>query len=102
MQATGGAAGSLLAKFLKMSNAERSVLLVAGASAGMSATLLAPLAAVLLAVELWLFEWRPRSLVAVAVAVAVASVTAAALRRLLLGGSPVFPMPLTSSPSKTC
>lgn len=90
---TGGAAGSLLAQLLKMSDAERSVLLVAGAAAGMSATFLAPLAAVLLAVELLLFEWRPRSLVPVA----VASVTAAALRRLLLGGNPVFPMPLTNT-----
>ena len=90
---TGGAAGSLLAQLLKMTDAERSVLLVAGAAAGMSATFLAPLSAVLLAVELLLFEWRPRSLVPVA----VASVTAAALRRMLLGGNPVFDMPLTNT-----
>jgi H+/Cl- antiporter ClcA len=90
---TGGAAGSLLAQMLKMTDAERSVMLVAGAAAGMSATFLAPLAAILLAVELLLFEWRPRSLVPVA----VASVTAAALRRLLLGGDPVFKMvPMTA------
>ena len=82
---TGGAAGSLLAQLLQMRDAERTTLLVAGAAAGMSATFLAPLSAMLLAVELLLFEWRPRSLVPVA----VASVTAAALRRLLLGG-PVF------------
>src|ERR1700712_1805399 len=85
---TGGAAGSLLAQLLKMSDAERTVLLVAGAAAGMSATFLAPLAAILLAVELFLFEWRPRSLVPVA----VASVTATALRRLLLGSATVFSM----------
>ena len=90
---TGGAAGSLLAQLLKMSDAERSTMLVAGAAAGMSATFLAPLAAILLAVELLLFEWRPRSLVPVA----VASVTAAALRRLLLGASPVFPMAGTTT-----
>nr|WP_255551414.1 chloride channel protein [Granulicella sp. dw_53] len=89
---TGGAAGSLLAQLMKVSDAERSTLLVAGAAAGMSATFLAPLAAILLAVELLLFEWRPRSLVPVA----VASVTAAALRRLLLGSLPVFPMVATS------
>jgi CIC family chloride channel protein len=88
---TGGAAGSLVAQLMKMSDAERSTLLVAGAAAGMSATFLAPLAAILLAVELLLFEWRPRSLVPVA----VASVTAAALRRLLLGSLPVFPMVAT-------
>jgi chloride channel protein, CIC family len=86
---TGGAAGSLLAQLMKVSDAERSTLLVAGAAAGMSATFLAPLSAILLAVELLLFEWRPRSLVPVA----VASVTAAALRRILLGSHPVFPMP---------
>jgi H+/Cl- antiporter ClcA/CBS domain-containing protein len=90
---TGGAAGSLLAQLMKVSDAERSTLLVAGAAAGMSATFLAPLSAILLAVELLLFEWRPRSLVPVA----VASVTAAALRRLLLGSNPVFPMHATTT-----
>src|SRR5882757_4473734 len=90
---TGGAAGSLLAQLMKVSDAERSTLLVAGAAAGMSATFLAPLSAILLAVELLLFEWRPRSLVPVA----VASVTAAALRRLLLGSNPVFPMAATTA-----
>ena len=89
---TGGAAGSLLAQLLQMTDAERSVMLVAGAAAGMSATFLAPLSAILLAVELLLFEWRPRSLVPVA----VASVVAAALRRMLLGGDPIFKMsPMT-------
>jgi CIC family chloride channel protein len=89
---TGGAFGSLLAQLFKMTDAERSVMLVAGAAAGMSATFLAPLAAILLAVELLLFEWRPRSLVPVA----VASVVAAALRRMLLGSNPVFSMtPMT-------
>ncbi|WP_084080128.1 chloride channel protein [Edaphobacter aggregans] len=90
---TGGAAGSLLAQLMKVSDAERSTLLVAGAAAGMAATFLAPLSAILLAVELLLFEWRPRSLVPVA----VASVTAAALRRLLLGSNPVFPMSATTA-----
>ncbi len=83
-----GAAGSLMAQLWKMTDAERSVMLVAGAAAGMSATFLAPLAAILLAVELLLFEWRPRSLVPVA----IASVTAAAVRRLLLGSDSVFTM----------
>ena len=91
---TGGAFGSLIAQLLKMSDAERTVLLVAGAAAGMSATFLAPLAAILLAVELLLFEWRPRSLVPVA----VASVVAAAFRRMLLGANPIFPMPSDTGP----
>lgn len=91
---TGGAAGSVLGQLLHMSDAERTVLLVSGAAAGMSATFMSPLSAILLAVELLLFEWRPRSLIPVA----VASVTAAALRRLLLGSNPIFAMPLMTTP----
>src|SRR5207253_1888926 len=63
---TGGAVGSLIAQFFRMSSAERKTLLVAGAAAGMSATFAAPISAVLLAVELLLFEWKPRSLIPVA------------------------------------
>jgi len=84
---TGGAVGSLLAQGLHLSDNERTVLLVAGAAAGMSATFAAPFAAVLLAVELLLFEWRPRSLIPVA----VASITAGLLRMFWLGTGPVFP-----------
>lgn len=87
---TGGAFGSLVAQWLKLTDAERTTLLVAGAAAGMSATFAAPLAAILLAVELLLFEWRPRSLVPVA----VASVTAGALRIGWLGAGPLFPVDL--------
>jgi chloride channel protein, CIC family len=89
---TGGAFGSLIAQWLKLSDAERTTLLVAGAAAGMSATFAAPLAAILLAVELLLFEWRPRSLVPVA----VASVLAGALRIWWLGSGPLFPVDLPS------
>jgi len=91
---TGGATGSLIGQLLHMTDAERTTLLVAGAAAGMSATFSCPLAAVLLAVELLLFEWRPRSMVPVA----VASVTAGAIRRLLLGPGPIFPMQPTVVP----
>jgi H+/Cl- antiporter ClcA len=90
---TGGAFGSLVAQWLKLTDAERTTLLVAGAAAGMSATFSAPIAAILLAVELLLFEWRPRSLVPVA----VASVTAGALRVSWLGAGPLFPIELHSS-----
>jgi H+/Cl- antiporter ClcA len=90
---TGGAFGSLIAQWLKLSDAERTTLLVAGAAAGMSATFAAPLAAILLAVELLLFEWRPRSLVPVA----VASVAAGALRIVWLGAGPIFPVELHSA-----
>jgi chloride channel protein, CIC family len=86
---TGGAVGSLIAQFFRMSSAERKTLLVAGAAAGMSATFAAPVSAVLLAVELLLFEWKPRSLIPVA----MASATAAAARHYLLGVGPLFPIP---------
>src|SRR5262245_58831211 len=86
---TGGAFGSLIAQFFHLTSAERKPLLVAGAAAGMSATFAAPVASVMLAVELLLFEWKPRSLIPVA----LASVTAAAVRRHILGLGPVFPVP---------
>jgi len=89
---TGGVFGSLVAQWLKLTDAERTTLLVAGAAAGMSATFAAPMAAILLAVELLLFEWRPRSLVPVA----AASVMAGVLRISWLGAGPLFPVELHS------
>jgi H+/Cl- antiporter ClcA len=86
---TGGAFGSLIAQFFHLTAAERKTLLVAGAAAGMSATFAAPVASVMLAVELLLFEWKPRSFIPVA----LASVTAAAIRRHILGLGPIFPVP---------
>ncbi|MGR6969087.1 chloride channel protein [Streptomyces cynarae] len=83
---TGGAVGSLLAQFLRVTTDERKALLVAGSAAGMAATFNAPLASILLAVELLLFEWRPRSYLPVA----VAAVTATLVRRPLLGTAPLF------------
>ena len=85
---TGGAFGSMIAQFFRLTSAERRTLLVAGAAGGMSATFASPVAAVLLAVELLLFEWRPRSLIPVA----LASATAAALRRYIIGLGPLFPV----------
>jgi chloride channel protein, CIC family len=89
---TGGAFGSLIAQWIRLTDAERTTLLVAGAAAGMSATFATPVAAILLAVELLLFELRPRSLVPVA----IASATAAILRGYLLGPGPLFRMPVVS------
>jgi CIC family chloride channel protein len=86
---TGGAFGSLIAQFLRLTSAERKTLLVAGAAAGMSATFSAPVAATMLAVELLLFEWKPRSLIPVAIASAVAAVA----RFYLIGPGPLFPTP---------
>ncbi len=86
---TGGAFGSMLAQFFRLTSVERKTLLVAGAAAGMSATFASPVAAVLLAVELLLFEWKPRSFIPVA----LASATAGAARRYILGTGPIFPVP---------
>ena len=86
---TGGAFGSMIAQVFHLTAAERKTLLVAGAAAGMSATFASPIAAVLLSVELLLFELKPRSLIPVA----LASVTAATVRRTLLGPGPLFPVP---------
>ncbi len=83
---TGGAFGSMLAQFFRLTSAERKTLLVAGAAAGMSATFGSPIAGVLLAVELLLFEWKPRSLIPVA----LASATAGAARQYVLGSGPLF------------
>ncbi len=86
---TGGAFGSMIAQFFRLSSTERKTLLVAGAAGGMAATFASPVAAVLLAVELLLFEWKPRSLIPVA----LASVAATVVRRYLLGLGPLFPVP---------
>ncbi len=85
---TGGAFGSMIAQFFRLTSNERKTLLVAGAAGGMSATFASPVAAVLLAVELLLFEWKPRSLIPVA----LASVAAAAARRYIIGLGPLFPV----------
>ncbi|MCC6644053.1 MAG: chloride channel protein [Polyangiaceae bacterium] len=84
--ATGGALGSLIGQFTKITAEERKILLASGAAAGMSATFGAPVSAVLLAVELLLFEYRARSLVPVALAAS----SAAAARVALVGTAPAF------------
>jgi H+/Cl- antiporter ClcA/predicted transcriptional regulator len=91
---TGGALGSVLAQFFKLSAIDRRCLLVAGAAAGMSGVFGTPVAAVLLGVELLLFEWKPRSMVLAAIASAVAD----ALRHWFVSqgwmhGEPLFPVP---------
>jgi H+/Cl- antiporter ClcA/CBS domain-containing protein len=91
---TGGAIGSVVGQLLPVTDSERTVLMVAGASAGMAATFNCPMSATLLAVEILLFEWKPRSLVPVA----IACVTAGAVRRLLLGPQSLLEMPATQGP----
>ncbi|MEO7148601.1 MAG: chloride channel protein [Rhodanobacteraceae bacterium] len=87
---TGGAVGSLFGQLFYLTSMERRTLLVAGACAGMAATFGTPIAATLVAVELLLFELRPRSTIPVAIACFVA----AALRPVLLGPGPLFPLPM--------
>ena len=87
---TGGAFGSMMAQFFRLTSSERKTLLVAGAAAGMSATFSSPISATLLAVELLLFEWKPRSLIPVA----LASVVAYIVRYYILGPGPLFPVPV--------
>ncbi|MEO7361801.1 MAG: chloride channel protein [Gemmatimonadaceae bacterium] len=93
--ATGGAIGSMVGQYIRVSSDERKVLLAAGAAAGMAATFGSPVSAVLLAVELLLFEYRPRSLIPVA----LASATAAAVRVAFEGTGAVFAVPAFLQPS---
>ncbi len=89
---TAGSVGSLFGQFFKLTDAERTILLVAGAAAGMTGVFSTPLAATLLAVELFLFEWRPRSFIPVAVAASTAGI----LRQYFFANDPLFPMPAIS------
>ncbi len=93
--ATGGALGSVVGQWLKLSPVERKILLAAGAAAGLSATFNAPIAAVLLSLELLLFEFHPRSLIPVS----LASAAAAALRARIIGAGPMFSIPPVASAS---
>ncbi|HET6631094.1 MAG TPA: chloride channel protein [Rhodanobacteraceae bacterium] len=92
--ATGGALGSLIGQLLRVTAAERKVLLSAGAAAGMAAVFGSPLAALILAVELLLFELRPRSLIPVA----LAAFTATGVRYAMVGSHAVFAMPALVQP----
>jgi len=92
--ATGGALGSLVGQFAKITAEERKILLASGAAAGMSATFGSPVAAVLLAIELLLFEYRARSLVPVAFAASIA----AALRVAFVGTAPAFSVGVLEQP----
>ncbi|WP_341677396.1 chloride channel protein [Niveibacterium sp. SC-1] len=86
--ATGGALGSVLGQWLRITPSERKTLLAAGAVAGMAAIFDAPIAAIALAIELLLFEFRARSLLPICVAVVVATL----MRKLIWGSAPLFAM----------
>ncbi|HET8650657.1 MAG TPA: chloride channel protein, partial [Gemmatimonadales bacterium] len=92
--ATGGALGSVVGQFMRITADERKVLLAAGAAAGMAATFGSPVSAVLLAVELLVFEYRARSLVPISLAAG----TATAVRMAIHGSAPIFAMPQLAQP----
>ncbi len=93
--ATGGALGSTIGQFLRISPDERKILLTAGATAGMAAIFGTPVAGIFLAIELLSFEFSPRSIIPVA----LACITGAAMHKLLFGNDPVFLMPTEAAPS---
>jgi chloride channel protein, CIC family len=86
---TGGALGSLIGQIVRVSPAERKILLACGAAAGMSATFGAPLASVMLAIELLLFEFSTRAFVPLVVAASIA----AGVHSALFGSGPLFAVP---------
>ncbi|WP_118951479.1 chloride channel protein [Taibaiella helva] len=95
--ATGGALGSTLGQFFRITSNERKIILAAGATAGMSAIFGTPIAAIFLAIELLLFEFSPRAILPVA----LACITGAAGHHLLFESGPVFPMPQVLPSSNT-
>ncbi|MGH3252022.1 MAG: chloride channel protein, partial [Trebonia sp.] len=91
---TGGAFGSVIGQFFKLSANQRRTLLVAGACAGMAAVFGTPVAAALFGIELLVFEWKPRSMVPIGIAVGVASIIRNILaEHHLLLAAPLFPVP---------
>ncbi len=85
---TGGAVGSLLGQVLRVTTAERKILLASGAAAGMAAILGTPIAGILLVIELLLFEFRPRSFIPVAIASAIGGI----MHYALIGAGPLVPV----------
>ncbi len=91
---TGGAVGSIVGQFLRLTAAQRRALLVAGAAAGMSAVFGTPVAATLFGVELLAFEFKPRSMVLIGLAAATADGIRMAMASAgLVAPQPLFPVP---------
>ena len=86
---TGGAIGSLIGQAVRVSPAERKILLGSGAAAGMAAVFGTPFAAVLLAIELLMFEFSTRSLAPLV----VAAVLADGVHTRLIRQGPLFAVP---------
>ncbi|HYY47063.1 MAG TPA: chloride channel protein [Thermoplasmata archaeon] len=88
---TGGAIGSIVGQFIRLTAAERRTLLACGAAAGMAATFGTPIASILLVIELLLFEFRARSFIPVSVASAIATL----IHYTIFSPGPLFPVPST-------
>ena len=93
--ATGGALGSTIGQFIRVTARERKVLLAAGAAAGMTAIFGTPIAGIVLAIELLLAEYSARAVAPVALACAVAG----GLRAIIHGTDAVFVIPALGNPS---
>jgi chloride channel protein, CIC family len=83
---TGGCIGSLLGQWVRVSAAERRILLATGAAAGMAGVFDTPVAAVIIAFELLLFERSLRALLPLVLATGFA----AEIHTLLLSSRPLF------------
>lgn len=83
---TGGALGSLVGQLIRVTAAERKVLLGCGAAAGMAATFSTPIAGVIFAIELMLFEFRSRSFIPLVIATTIATT----VHVMLIGPGPMF------------
>lgn len=83
---TGGCVGSLLGQRLRVTAAERRILLATGAAAGMAGVFATPIAAIVLAFELLLFERSLRALLPLLLATGVAT----EIHYLLIGSHPLF------------
>lgn len=83
---TGGAIGSLLGQFIRVSPSERKILLAAGAAAGTAVVFGAPIASLFLAVELLLFEFSTRALMPLVVASSIAD----GIHNAFVGKGPLF------------
>jgi H+/Cl- antiporter ClcA/CBS domain-containing protein len=70
---TGGAVGSLIGQWCRLTPPEVKTLLAAGAGAGMAATFSTPIAGVIIGIELLLFEYKARSLIPLVIATAIAT-----------------------------
>ncbi len=90
----GSAFGSWVGSVLDVGRADRTVLLAAGAGAGIAATFNAPLGGVLFAVELFLLRLTYRSVGLVVLAV----VPATFIGRALMGAAPSFNIPALQYP----